>query len=211
MLGREGKVAMPNVIIFDCEFLTAEGSPSRFWCGPYDPDTVVAQIGVVKLGLDKDFPILDTLRIFVTPVDRDGNRCPLDPFFTLLTNMTETDLDTNGVPLAEALAKVGNFASGSRLWSWGKDEFNMMAISCYVEGIQPPIPVSNFGNACNLLLKAGMPYDDLIRTSSSGLSAYFELDTPPLKGHDALDDALSTAYALQQLLKNQMLHPSDLT
>jgi hypothetical protein len=147
---------MTSAIIFDCEFLTAEGSPSRFWCGTHDPDPVVAQIGAVTLSLENDFPILDTLRIFVTPVDRNGKRYPLDPFFTQLTNITESDLQEHGVPLAEALAKVSNFASGSRLWSWGKDEFNMVAISCYVAGIEPPIPATNFANACNLLLKAGM-------------------------------------------------------
>jgi DNA polymerase III alpha subunit (gram-positive type) len=201
---------MTSAIIFDCEFLTAEGSPSRFWCGPHDPDPVVAQIGAVTLSLENDFPILDTLRIFVTPVDRNRKRYPLDPFFTQLTNITESDLQEHGVPLAEALAKVSNFASGSRLWSWGKDEFNMVAISCYVAGIEPPIPATNFANACNLLLKAGMPYDDIKRVRSSGLSAYFELDTPPLKSHDALDDARNIAYVLQHLLRKQMLDGSDL-
>jgi DNA polymerase III epsilon subunit-like protein len=210
MLSWKVRIAMTNAIIFDCEFLTAEGSPSRFWCGPYDPDPVVAQIGLVKLGLENDFPILDTLKVYVTPLDRNGNRYPLDPFFSQLTKITQADLDTDGVPLAEALAKVSNFASGLRLWSWGKDEFNMVAISCYVTGIKPPIPAINFANACNVLLKAGMPYDDIKRTRSSGLSAYFELDTPPLKSHDALDDALSLAHALQHVLRKQMLDASDL-
>jgi DNA polymerase III epsilon subunit-like protein len=201
---------MTNAIIFDCEFLTAEGAPSRFWCGPNDPDPVVVQIGLVKLSLENDFPIRDTRRIFVMALDRNGNRCPLDPFFSQLTGITETDLQTNGVSLAEALEEVIRFASASKLWSWGKDEFNMLAISCYVQGIPPPIPAGNFGNACNLLLKAGMPYEDLKRTRSSGLAAYFQLDTPPLKSHDALDDARNIAYVLQHLLKTQMLRPSDL-
>jgi hypothetical protein len=201
---------MTTAIIFDCEFLTAEGSPSRFWCGPHDPDPVVAQVGLVRFSLDNGFPILDTRRIFITPMDRSGARYRLDPFFTQLTGITETDLQQQGIPLSEALEQVGTFASGSKLWSWGKDEFNMMAISCYVQGMPAPIPARSFGNACSLLLKAGMPHDDLIQTRSSGLAAYFQLDTPPLKSHDALDDALNVAYVLQHLLQKQKLRAFDL-
>lgn len=202
---------MDHAIIFDCEFLTAEGSPSRFWCGPHDPDPVIAQIGLVKLGLADDFPILETQRTYVIPRDRTRNRIPLDPFFTRLTGITESDIDSHGVPLAEALAQTDAFASGTRLWSWGKDEFNMVAISCYVEGIEPPLAASRFGNACSLLIKAGMPDEDLKTVRSNTLAEYFRIDHPPLRGHDALDDALSVAYALQHLLGAGALVPADLS
>ncbi|WP_298853497.1 hypothetical protein [uncultured Ruegeria sp.] len=85
----------------------------------------------------------------------------------------------------------------------------MMAISCYVEGLKPPIPVVQFGNACDLLLKAGMPYEDLKVTRSNTLAAYYKIDHPPLRGHDALDDALSVAYTLQHLLQSSKLMPED--
>ena len=200
---------MSFALVFDCEFLTAEGSPSRFWCGPYDPDPVVAQIGVAKLGLDGDFPLLDTLRLYVTPRDRQGAPWQLDPFFTRLTGITQEQIDTEGLPLAEALARTRDFAEGKRLWSWGKDEFNMVAISCYVEGIPAPLPASRFGNACDLLLKAGMPYEDLRQTRSDRLADYYKLDHPPLRGHDALDDALSVTYVLQHHLRENRLTASD--
>lgn len=200
---------MEHVLIFDCEFLTAEGAPSRFWCGPLDPDPVVAQIGVVKIGLGADFPLLDTLRIHVVPRNRYGARVPLDPLFTRLTTITEDTIHAEGVSLSKALDQTKEFASGAKLWSWGKDEFNMIAISCYVEGIQPPIPATQFGNACQLLLKAGMPYDDIKRTRSNTLADYYQLDHPPLRGHDALDDALSVAFVVQHLLKQGFLNPVD--
>ncbi len=200
---------MKHTLIFDCEFLTAEGSPTRHWCGPYDPDPVVAQIGAVKVGLEADFPILDRLRLYVIPCDRRGDRFALDPFFTKLTGIAEEDIEREGHPLAQSLAKVREFAAGSKLWSWGKDEFNMVAISCYVEGLTPPIAAHQFGNACNLLLKAGMPYDDMRKTPSNRLSAYYHLDGPPLRGHDALDDALSVAYVIQHLLGNGALKATD--
>lgn len=201
---------MKHALVFDCEFLTAEGSPSRFWCGPYDPDPVVAQIGVAKIGLEGDFPLLDTLRLYVIPRDRHGQQFTLDPFFTKLTGIAEDDIKQEGLSLNEALKRTKNFASGARLWSWGKDEFNMVAISCYVEGLAPPIPATQFGNACALLLKAGMPYEDIKKTRSNRLADYFKIDHPSLQGHDALDDALSVAYVIQALLQREILRPSDM-
>ncbi|MDJ1007158.1 MAG: exonuclease domain-containing protein [Paracoccaceae bacterium] len=203
-------LAVKTAVVFDCEFLTADGAPSRFWCGPYDPDPVVAQIGAVKLGLDGDFPIVDRLRVFVVPQDRDGRRFALDPFFTKLTGITEDQIAQDGQPLEKALARTKEFASGARLWSWGKDEFNMVAISCYVQGLAPPIPAKQFGNACHLLLRAGMPYEDIKKTRSDRLADYFQVEHPPLRGHDALDDALSVTYVLQMLLRRKKLAPSDL-
>ena len=126
---------MKHALVFDCEYLTVEGSPSRFWCGPHDPDPVVAQIGIAKIGLDADFDILDTLRLYVTPKSRLGDRLPLDPFFTKLTGITESNIQKEGLSLEVALTKIKDFSSGEKLWSWGKDEFNMVAISCYVEGL----------------------------------------------------------------------------
>ncbi|MEO1549391.1 MAG: exonuclease [Pseudomonadota bacterium] len=201
---------MDHAIVFDCEFLTTPGAPSRFWCGPHDPDPVVAQIGCVRLGLAGAFEIAGTQRIYVRPTGRDGARLPLDPLFSRLTGITEDEIEAHGRPLAKALDQVAQFAGGAKLWSWGKDEFNMIAISCFVAGLTPPMAVRQFGNACTLLLKAGMPYEDLLTTRSNTLAAYYKLPHPPLRGHDALDDALSVAYVLQHLLREGALPPSDL-
>ncbi len=196
---------MDTAIIFDCEYLVTENAQQRYWCGPFDPDPVIAQIGAVKLGLTGGFQILATKRIFVRPVDRHGDDYAIDPFFTQLTGITEDTIKTTGVPLAQALNDLNKFSNGAQFWSWGKDELNMMAISCYVANITPIIAANRFDNACKLLLSAGMPYDDIKKTSSNRLAAYFKLKHPPLKGHDALDDALSITYVLQHLLKNGKL------
>jgi hypothetical protein len=196
----------PHAIVYDCEFLTAEGSPSRFWCGPYDPDPVIAQIGLVRIALTGDFAVTDTLRLHVIPTGRDGTRLALDPFFTRLTGITEAEIDRTGLPLAEALARTDRFSDGARLWSWGKDEFNI-ATSCYVAGQSMPIPITRFGNACHLMLAGGMPYEDLRRTPSNRLAAYFGVDVPDRQDHDALDDALSLAHALQHLLRQGRIAP----
>ncbi len=54
-----------------------------------------------------------------------------------------------------------------------------------------------------------MPYEDLKVTRSNTLAAYYKIDHPPLRGHDALDDALSVAYTLQHLLQSSKLMPED--
>ena len=198
---------MKTAIIFDCEFLCLEGSQRRFWCAAHDPDPVIAQIGAVKLGLNGDFPIVDTFKAYVRPIDRFGNRYVLDPYFTKLTGLTEETIEAEGVLLQDALVKFDNFSDGSRFWSWGKDELNMVAISCYVAGIQAPIPAHRFDNAVKLLLAAGMPVEDLARTPSNKLADYYNVQHPPLQAHDALDDALSISYTLQHLMKGGKLRP----
>jgi hypothetical protein len=196
---------MKTAIIFDCEFLCLEGSQRRFWCAAHDPDPVIAQIGAVKLGLEEDYPLLENFKAYVRPVDRFGGRYAIDPFFTMLTGITEERIEAEGVALGDALLAVDRFSGGARFWSWGKDELNMIAISCYVAGIDAPIPARRFDNAVKLLLAAGMPVEDLARTPSNRLADYYNVDHPPLQGHDALDDALSVSYTLQHLLRDGRL------
>jgi DNA polymerase III epsilon subunit-like protein len=198
---------MRTAIIFDCEFLCVEGSQRRFWCGADDPDPVIAQIGAVMLGLEDDFPLVDTYRTYVKPIDRFGNRYAVDPFFTKLTGITEDAVEREGIALEEALVRLDRWSNGARFWSWGKDELNMVAISCYVAGIAPPIPARRFDNAVKLVIAAGMPIEDIGKTRSNTLADYYGVAHPPLKGHDALDDALSVAYAAQYLLKTDKLRP----
>jgi inhibitor of KinA sporulation pathway (predicted exonuclease) len=198
---------MKTAIVFDCEFLCLEGSQRRFWCAAHDPDPVIAQIGAAKLGLEADFPIVDTFKAYVQPTDRYGNRQALDPFFTKLTGITEENIEAEGVALQDALTQVDSFSGGAQFWSWGKDELNMVAISCYVAGIQTPIPAHRFDNAVKLLLAAGMPVEDLAKTPSNKLADYYNVQHPPLQGHDALDDALSVSYTLQHLMKVGQLKP----
>ncbi|MBK8082835.1 MAG: exonuclease domain-containing protein [Devosia sp.] len=196
---------MKSAVIFDCEFLCLEGSQRRFWCAAIDPDPVIAQVGATRIALEDGYEIIDTFRAYVTPLDRHGRRYGLDAFFIQLTDISEEDIDREGQTLAEALGAFDRFAHGARCWSWGKDELNMLAISCYVAGVIPPIPAARFDNAVKLVLAAGMPVEDIGRTPSNKLVEYFGVAHPPLRGHDALDDALSVTYAVQHLLRTGKL------
>ncbi|MGB1077521.1 MAG: exonuclease [Bdellovibrionales bacterium] len=181
---------------------------SRSWCGPNDPDPTVVQIGAVRVSLTEGLPIDDTKTIYVIPKDRKGQRCPLDPFFTELTGVTEQDIDLYGVPLQQALEELSSFAGDSILWAWGHDDRTMMALSCYIEGIAPNIPATQFENAARILLRAGMPYDDLVKTNSGRLAKYFDLpEAETISEHDGLSDALSITYAMQHLEREGKLDP----
>lgn len=198
-----------TAIIFDCEFLCLIDSPRRFWCGAHDPDPVIAQIGAAKLVLSGDFPITETISVLVKPLDRFGYVYRVDPFFTELTGITDDMIAQDGRTLQHALAELDAFSGGAQFWSWGKDELNMLAISCYVAGIPAPIPARRFDNAVKLVLAAGMPEEDLNKTRSNTLADYYKVDHPPLRSHDALGDALSVTHALQHLLQSRKLSPKN--
>lgn len=191
---------MQHTIIYDCEFLTNKTALSTFWCGPHDPTPTVVQIGAVKIGLEKGLPIKETKTIYITPKDRHGKPCVLDPFFTELTGITQQDIDDKGINLETALNELDQFSKGSLLWSWGCDERYMVAISTYIHNILPSIPANRFDNAKKLMFKAGMPYEDIIKTNSGRLASYYNLEqASQISEHDGLSDALSITYALQHL------------
>jgi DNA polymerase III epsilon subunit-like protein len=201
---------MDAAVILDCEFLTADGALQRFWCGPFDPDPTVVQIGAVRLGLGAGFPILDRFEALVQPVDRHGAQVVPDPVFSRLTGITPDRIAAEGRSLGSALTAFSEYARDAMIWSWGKDELNLMAISPWIAGIAAPLPARRFGNACSLLLKAGVPYARVQSLRSHTLCAQFDLAAPEGAAHDARHDALSVARVLQYLLQAGLLLPADL-
>lgn len=199
---------MTHAVVYDVEFLTAPGAPQRFWCGPMDPDPVVVQIGAVMLDLEDGFDIHTPFDKLVQPVDRFGAPITLDPLLTRLTGIDDVRIAAEGAALANALDAFAAYGAGARFWAWGKDEFNMMAISCYVAGIAPPLPAMRFGNACTLMLAAGVPLEEIHKTRSPTVPQLLGLPDPGLTAHDALSDARSVALGLQALLRSGRLDPA---
>lgn len=201
---------MPSVIVFDCEFLVSEGAQTRYWCGPLDPDPIVVQIGAIRLDLSDDYALKDPFEVIITPYTRSGENYEIPDTFVNLTGLTAERIQKEGTSLVEAIEQFTAYAGDDKLWSWGKDELNLMAISCYVSGIAAPLPASRFDNACKLLLDAQMPYEDLKSTHSHKLAAYFDLPSDGAVGHNAVDDARSVARVLQHLLQGRRLKPEAL-
>lgn len=200
-----------TVVIYDCEFATAPGAPQRFWCGPLDPDPIVFQIGAVRLSLEPPFDSLDRFEVLIRPRDRQGDLIELDPLNARLTGVSAERLAQEGTDLADALRRLDSFAAGDPMWAWGRDEFNMVAISCYVAGIPAPIPASRFGNAPVLFLAAGEPLDVIHGLRSNTMLEHFGLTLPDARGHDALGDARMVAEVLRHLMQAGRLDPARLS
>jgi len=197
---------MQHAVIYDCEFMTNEEGFKRSFCGPYDPEPTVVQIGAVKIALTDGLPIVDKKTVYIIPRSRRGERLALGSYFINLTGITEQDIDDHGVSLKTALNTLDKFSEGCTLWAWGHDERNMIALSCFVENIPMPIPSTRFDNAACILLKAGMPLEDILKTNSGRLAAYYDLeDAKDIQEHDGLSDALSITYAMQHLNKRGQL------
>ena len=200
-----------TAIIYDCEFATAPGAPQRFWCGPDDPDPIVFQIGAVRVSLEAPFEVVERFECVIRPLDRRGAPLALHPLNAKLTGVTEERLAREGVPLRDALQRLAAFAGQDRLWAWGKDEFNMVAISCYVAGIDPPLPATRFGNAPVLFQMAGVPVDVIHGLRSNTMLDHFGLSLPDARGHDALGDARMVAEVLRHLMATGQLDPLRLS
>lgn len=93
-----------HAIIFDCEYLVSEGAYQRFWCGPYDPDPVVVQIGAVRLELSGDYPISAELDLIVKPVDRYGIDYEIPGTFVDLTGVTAARIASEGTTIGTAIS-----------------------------------------------------------------------------------------------------------
>lgn len=200
---------MKTAIVWDVEFLTDAGAPQRFWCGPDDPDPVLVQIGAVRLGLEDDFPILDRFERVVIPRDRAGAVWPLSPLFTRLTGIGDARVAAEGVELEPALGALADFAGQDTIWAWGNDEIFAVGISCYLAGVAPPIPATRFGNATRLLVRAGVPAEEVVTLRSNTMCGHFGVDDAGAQAHDALGDAQSVALVLQHFLRRGRLHPDD--
>ncbi|MDA7424757.1 3'-5' exonuclease family protein [Thalassococcus lentus] len=203
-------MAVPSeIIVWDAEFLTDQGAMQRMWCGPTDPDPVLVQLGAVRLSMTGTFEISSPFRMLVRPRDRFGEAIQPSAFFCKLTGLSADAVARDGVPLAEALERFADYCRGAPVWAWGKDEFHAVAISCYVEGIAPPMPATQFGNGPSLMMQAGVPVEDILQMRSHTMLPYFDLPEQGEQAHDALGDAQSVARVFQHLLVQGRLSAQD--
>jgi DNA polymerase III epsilon subunit-like protein len=197
-----------SFVIFDCEWLTDEGSNSRFWCGPHDPDQVLVQIGAVKVAITDSVEIAELFSMLVKPVDRFNAPHPVSAFFTQLTQITPERIQAEGKPVQEVLTQFAEFCGSDMVWAWGKDENVAMALAAFYGGFPPTLPATQFDNMSKIFLKAGMEHDVLVKTRSNQLAAHFGVDPGELTAHDGLDDALSIFHALKFLVDQKKVNPA---
>ncbi|APE42211.1 hypothetical protein BOO69_01390 [Sulfitobacter alexandrii] len=201
---------MDFATVYDCEFLTAPGAPTRFWCGPHDPDPLCIQIGAVRLGLTAPFAVSEPVGWFVEPRDRDGAIAAVDPLVTRLCGIDDALLAREGIALVDALGHLSEFARDGLLLAWGKDDLLGLAPSLFVQGLTCPIPPARFRNATALLIAAGESAETVHGLRSNTICDHYGLKAPG-PAHDARADAAGVATALSHLLQTGRLRPADIT
>jgi inhibitor of KinA sporulation pathway (predicted exonuclease) len=183
------------IVVFDLEWTSWEGSPARQWRGPGEEREVV-QIGAVRLDAARDFTETACFDVLVVPRINPA----LSDYFTALTGITQTAVDSDGVAFARALEAFGAFigADTKAVFSFGQDP-EVLERNCRLNHIPFPFAPDLFRNAIPPLARAlGRAPGSFI---SSDLPALIGLP-PPGAAHQALDDARCIAQAIRVLRRD---------
>ena len=172
------------MIVFDLEWIAWEGAWQREWSGPGEYREIV-QIGAVRVA--DGFTEVDSLNLLVRP----RLNPILSDYFIALTGIPQSDLDRNGVDIAEALDLLEQFCGDeAKVCSNGPDHL-VIEENCQMFGL--PVPLQ--GRWCNVNGKlCALTGRD--RIVSSDLNAVLDLGHDDARAHDALEDARAIARAL---------------
>lgn len=196
-----------EIVIFDTEFLAIEGSHARRWSGLEDPPPHVIQIGGLKVKFNDDLPVVEEFICYVRPRDAMGNELKLSPYIQDLTNVTQKDIDEKGIEAEEAMRLFANFAGNSVVYSYGNDMQFSMAITCFLAGLQSPVPSHQSKDIREVFAQAsGLSKEQVSKASSGTISDIVGAQMPAgIRTHDARDDSYSILYALRQLIADKRL------
>jgi inhibitor of KinA sporulation pathway (predicted exonuclease) len=184
----------PFLVVFDTEYTTWEGAMARNWSGPNEHRELV-QIGAVKLSTP-DFSAVDTFECLVKPVRNPH----LSDYFIKLTHITQAEVDTRGLPFAEAAARLHLFCQGGAiaLGSYGTDG-DVMHENARLHNA--PLPPFSFHDLRPLFDHAGL------NTKAHSSGTLYKALGLTLTGHthNALFDATSLAVTLAELRKQSRI------
>lgn len=179
-------------VVFDLEWTSWPGFLQSGFSMPGKHCEIV-QMGAVKLDAHAGFQEIGSFEALVKPVLHPE----LSEYFVALTGITQAEVDREGLPFAEALARFVAFAEGEAdvLGSFGGDE-HFIAQNCGFHDIVVP---AVFRRAVNLrpLFSAYLGIPDS-ETVSSEMPGRFGL-VPEGRAHGGLADSRRIAQALRHL------------
>jgi inhibitor of KinA sporulation pathway (predicted exonuclease) len=187
---------MTYAVIFDLEFTAWQGSMEHRWSRPGEFREVV-QIGAVKadassLAIVGEFNVLAKPRL--NPV--------LSHYFEELTGVTNAALARTGVDFAVAYRAFVEFAGGSPLFAFGRDDLVLRDnLALYGMNAMPDLPA--FTNIAPWLAARGIDPRglhacDIARVAGARFSG---------RRHDALDDARSVVAGVAALIARGAPNP----
>lgn len=179
-----------SLVVYDLEVTSWEGALARRWSGPGEFPEII-QIGAVKLSRDAGWAETESFNPLVRPV-----RNPvLSDYIIALTGITQSAVDTQGLPFAEALARFARLVGDGKALSNGGDD-EMVAENCALHKMVCPIPSPNLVNISRDLSAALGQAGHIV---SSTLPAVMGVANSG-RAHDGLADARAIAAALRRVL-----------
>ena len=179
-----------EIVVYDLEYTSWEGSLERDWSHPHEEREVV-QIGAVKLDSRQGLKEIDTLDLLVRP----RLNPILSDYFIRLTGITQQALEIRGMDFADALVQFSQFVGTAGYACSNGHDVEILCENCSLYAIGFPLDKSRFRDiSVHLSREAGRSS----HVTSSNLDEAFgiRLDLP---SHDALGDARNIAGVLRHL------------
>jgi inhibitor of KinA sporulation pathway (predicted exonuclease) len=182
-----------DVVVFDLEYTAWDGSLQSGWSRPGEHREIVA-FGAVKLNNIISLPETDSFFCLVYPKINPR----LSDYFTALTGIAQSDLDCQGLSLAEALQRFKDFIGSNSVvaLSNGGDD-DVIRENCILQGLEFHFSDQLFRNVRPIFAAATGLSD--VGVDSCRLSAIFNLPES-YRAHDPLDDARAIAGAIRSLI-----------
>mmetsp|Transcript_121661 Transcript_121661/g.344160 ORF Transcript_121661/g.344160 Transcript_121661/m.344160 type:complete len:263 (-) Transcript_121661:36-824(-) len=211
----------PVWVVYDLEWTTWDGALQRLWSGEGE-DLEVVQIGAVKLDARDGLNEIATFSTLVRPALVPQ----LSEYFTKLTGITQTAIESSGVEFPQAFQDFMDFVGpDSPMLSWGPfldrstqepvlhaGDMWVLGRNCDIHGLSPP-DASRGIDVKALLLSVGCHGAQQLNSGRAyqlgGEEAAAEMES--LGGavgnaaHDALFDARSIGCALRSCKKMPLL------
>ena len=190
---------MHPIIIFDTEYTAWEGSAQRQWSEPWEHREII-QIGAVKVNLDSTCNECETFDIIVRPLINPH----LSDYIVQLTNITQQQIDQNGILFPKAYEKFLNFTGdGIHIVSNGKD-YLVIEENCQIHSIPYSTSKARFYNVSPFLSH----YTNTKDPMSSELHRILGFEQQG-SAHDGLDDARNIAYAIYKIMHSNQFDIDD--
>ena len=174
--------------ILDLEFTAWPGSLQRKWSEPFEWREIV-QIGFLLVDAASRFRSHEGFEMLVKPVRNPH----LSEYFTALTGITQTALDSAAVPFPHALASLAEAAKPATTIIFNGNDGEILRENCLMRGLEFPLPGHRMENFRPLLKRTlGDVSGDL---TSSNLPQVAGVSTKG-QAHSALHDCDAIASAL---------------
>ena len=135
---------------------------------------------------------LDYFSVFVKPTIHPA----LSDFFIHLTNITQEEVERNGVLFGEALERFLTWAGDLPMYSWGRDPL-VLRENCELYHIPFSVASDRFFDMRNVFKRAGIEAE---KYASSTIIEAFGKESP-FRAHNGLSDARSILEGLRELQK----------